>query len=95
MENSNSLNYMLADNSNLNNRFVENYIKLNSTRKLKLKFYNNLHNKPLKNIWVMCYLPITKSNCKKPSTLDDNFIKKKNVDFNLIKLVFYENLKSS
>ena len=95
MENSNSLNYMLADNSYLNNRFVENYIKLNSTRELKLKFYNNLHNKSLKNIWVMCYLPITKSNCKKPSKLNDNFIKKKNIDFNLIKLVFYENLKSS
>ena len=95
MENSNYLNYMLADNSNLNNSFVENYIKLNSTRKLKLKFYNNFHNKPLKNIWVICYLPITKSNCKKPSKLNDNFIKKKNIDFNLIKLVFYENLKSS
>ena len=95
MENSNYLNYMLADNSNLNNRFVENYIKLNSTRKLKLKFYNNFHNKPLKNIWVICYLPITKSNCKKPSKLNNNFIKKKNIDFNLIKLVFYENLKSS
>jgi len=95
MENSNSLNYMLADNSNLNNMFVENYIKLNSTRKLKIKLYNNLQNKSLKNIWVMCYLPITKSNCKKPSKLNDNFIKKKDIDFNLIKLVFYENLESS
>ena len=95
MENSNSLNFMLADNSSLNNRFVENYIRLSSTRKLKLKFHNNLQNKPLKNIWVMCYLPITKSNCKKPSKLNNNFIRKKDIDFNLIKLVFYENLKNS
>tara|TARA_B110000305_G_scaffold106770_1_gene120107 strand:- start:349 stop:984 length:636 start_codon:yes stop_codon:yes gene_type:complete len=95
MENSNSLNFMLADNSSLNNRFVENYIRLSSTRKLKLKFHNNLQNKPLKNIWVMCYLPITKSNCKKPSKLNNNFIEKKDIDFNLIKLVFYENLKNS
>jgi uncharacterized membrane protein len=95
MENSNSLNYMLAGSTSLNNKFVENYIRLSSTRKLKLESHNNFRNKSLKNIWVMCYLPITKSNCKKPSKLNNNYIKKKDIDFNLIKLVFYENLKNS
>jgi hypothetical protein len=90
IEDSNSQNFMLSDNSYLINNLISNYIKLINVKNSEFKFYDNLDNSSFEDIWVMCYLPTTAFTCDKPSSLNKNFVKKKDVHFNLIKLDFYE-----
>ena len=90
IKNSNSQNLMLSDGNRISVNLVSNYIKLINVKNDKFKFYDNLDNSSFKNIWVICYLPTTAFTCDKPLDLDDDFVRKKSVSFNLIKLEFYE-----
>ena len=92
IEKSNSSNLVLADSIDLNNKLISNYIKLINFENNQLNFYNNVDNFSQKNIWVMCYMPITEFTCNKPSKLSVNFIKKEEKIFDLLKIVFYENV---
>jgi len=82
---------MLSDNTNLNNNLVSNYIKLINNKNNDIKFLDNIENSSFKDIWVMCYLPMTKFTCTKPQKLNNNFIKIKSKNFNLIRIEFYKN----
>ena len=92
IKNSNSQNLMLSDSDRISVNLVSNYIKLINVKNDKLKFYDNLDNSSFKNIWVICYLPTTAFTCDKPLDLDDDFVRKKSLSFNLIKLEFYESI---
>ena len=92
IKNSNSQNLMLSDGDRISVNLVSNYIKLINVKNDKLKFYDNLDNSSFKNIWVICYLPTTAFICDKPLDLDDDFVRKKSLSFNLIKLEFYESI---
>jgi 4-amino-4-deoxy-L-arabinose transferase-like glycosyltransferase len=92
IKNSNSQNLMLSDGDRISVNLVSNYIKLINVKNDKLKFYDNLDNSSFKNIWVICYLPTTAFICDKPLDLGDDFVRKKSLSFNLIKLEFYESI---
>ena len=82
---------ILSDNTYLNNNLVSNYIKLINKKNKNIEFLTDIENSSFKNIWVMCYLPMTKFTCTKPIKLNNDFIKVMSKDFNLIKIEFYKN----
>ena len=90
IKDTNSQNLMLSDNSNLINNLISNYIKLITVKNSEFKFHSNLDNSSLESIWVMCYLPTTAFTCDKPLVLNGDFVRKRGVKFNLIKLELYE-----
>jgi len=90
IKNSNSQNLMLSDNDYISRNLVSNYIKLINVKNNKLNFYDDLNNSSFNSIWVMCYLPTTAFICDKPIDLNKDFVRKKGMRFNLIKLEFYE-----
>ena len=59
-------------------------------KNIELELYDDVNKSSVKSVWVICYLPITDFNCNKPLNLNNNFIMKKDKNFNLIKLVYYE-----
>lgn len=90
IKDSSSQNLILSDNSFSNNKLLSNYIKLIKNKDSDIKFFNDFEKSSFKDVWVICYLPITKFSCPKPSKLNNEFIKVKSKNFDLIRIEFYK-----